>query len=730
MQKKKVLIVESEDFIDAKRREIKELEFNKEEIQRDKQRTLSINAENFESEKKNIIQSIEKYTRMISAKPNSLKEFLNEEADGWESELYPFMDESLLDRSIDELEPSILNEERLLSLSIKTDTLKKILTKDEAALKIERHELELQNLKLSYEKSLLDIALRFKQKQEEIQEKILFLQSDRETKRESILKLEEEIVALTKTKEKALLDFNNVYAKKCREHQNNISAFNDEVKNSKGTIFEIEEGVSKAKHALRNAIKDLEEEFTELLGIEYETLQKWLESEEKRVDEFIKVQEEKKNSITQDERITELEDSLNVLEKLLLDIRESQLFLKDYKTSKPLIESLLVLENRLINSKLRFENFRVKMEEKIEELEYKIEELSESKKTLLKQDRLYKKGLDAFGVLEFDFSEVVSRESKKYLYELVESFNSIILEYKNRKIDLKSKLDRLNRLKNTHNDVDIYFNFDEYDNELYLSKSLNIVTKIDEVYVYKNKKLLITKESGNKKFRNFVNNSLPQNMSVFNDSEDKFLSQVAKINKNLSGIDFGVIKDIKLNPKVGDKKSIAKLLGDLNASVATLSSLLNESSLFYEQSDVLAELSKLEMKFKEIKKELKGSAISLDDTIDLTLSFKENEKQITEVSQLKNESSTGGSMLLKIAIAISILQLFTSKERTPFFLIVDEVSRLHSDNQEKLRAFANSKGFGIVFVTPEPTYSKPEFIKYYRFQKNSDNEFEAIELNV
>ena len=87
-------------------------------------------------------------------------------------------------------------------------------------------------------------------------------------------------------------------------------------------------------------------------------------------------------------------------------------------------------------------------------------------------------------------------------------------------------------------------------------------------------------------------------------------------------------------------------------------------------------------------------------------------------------------MLLKIAIAIAILQLFTTEEKTPFFLIVDEVSRLHSDNQEKLRTFANSKGFGIVFVTPEPTYSKPEYIKYYRFRKNSDNEFEAIELNV
>ena len=53
---------------------------------------------------------------------------------------------------------------------------------------------------------------------------------------------------------------------------------------------------------------------------------------------------------------------------------------------------------------------------------------------------------------------------------------------------------------------------------------------------------------------------LPQKMSVFSDSEDKFFSQVAKINKNLSVIDFGVIKDIKIDTKIGEKKSIAKLL--------------------------------------------------------------------------------------------------------------------------------------------------------------------------
>ena len=191
-----------------------------------------------------------------------------------------------------------------------------------------------------------------------------------------------------------------------------------------------------------------------------------------------------------------------------------------------------------------------------------------------------------------------------------------------------------------------------------------------------------------------------------------------------------MIKDIRIDTNVGDKKSIAKLLSELHLNVANLSSLLNESSLFYDKDDILVELNRLEIKFKGIKSELKGDSISLQDTIDLSLSFNENGKQISQVSQLKNESSTGGSMLLKIAIAISILQLFIKEEKTPFFLIVDEVSRLHSDNQEKLREFANKKGFGIVFVTPEPTYSKPHAIKYYRFRKNADDEFEAVELNL
>ena len=85
-------------------------------------------------------------------------------------------------------------------------------------------------------------------------------------------------------------------------------------------------------------------------------------------------------------------------------------------------------------------------------------------------------------------------------------------------------------------------------------------------------------------------------------------------------------------------------------------------------------------------------------------------------------------MLLKIAIAISILKIYLKESKEVFFLIVDEVARLHSNNQKRLKDFANKAGFKIIFVTPEPIFANPKELKYYKFIKENNNFF-AIELN-
>jgi hypothetical protein len=217
-------------------------------------------------------------------------------------------------------------------------------------------------------------------------------------------------------------------------------------------------------------------------------------------------------------------------------------------------------------------------------------------------------------------------------------------------------------------------------------------------------------------------------LDIFSSAKEDFIKLVTKINKNLVNVDFGVIKNIRLESALQEQDSLARMLTKLREKMLDISTLFNKESLFFDVRDSKKSLDELEVMFATIKKELKSDRISLIDTMDLHLSFKENNKQIVSKSQIKNESSTGGSMLLKIAIAISILQVNIRKSHGVFFLIVDEVARLHSSNQWKLKAYANRAGFKIIFVTPEPVFANAKELKYYKFVKN-ENKFLAIELN-
>ena len=725
---KKSEIRDKRNSIESKERAINKLRYDSQELELFYAKELSANKNSYENELHRLDIEIQKYKTMIESKPNSFKEFLNEEVDGWESVLYPILDDALLDRSIDELKPKLLRGDSVFSIELSKEKLKHILTKDEANTKIEALDLEKENLNESYKDSLLRVELKYKNDKEKIEEQIAFLGNDIRILHEEIANLTNEITSLGEELLVKREEATKTYKAKEGKCKQSIANLLLEINYNNEAISEVYKGVRVQRLKVAKLVEELKFDYESELLENYKVLSDWLRVEQKSISEAIEQKESDKHKITKDERVKELEEEIALnKEELFKSIRAKE-FLSEYEKSKNAINSLALKSSQLENIKLKNTEFKKRLELKIENYEYKIEELTESKKALMKTDKLLKKGAEDFELIHFEFESVTPKESNEFLYLLIEQYRAVLLEFKNKKIDLKSKLDKINTLKNTQNEIEIHFNFEEYDEHLFLSQ--NILDKIEDIVDFKNKKLEMVKQSGHKKFTNFVNNLLPQKMSIFSDSEDKFFSQVAKINKNLSSIDFGVIKNIRIDTKIGNKKSIAKLLNELNINVSNLSSLLNESSLFYEKEGVLLELNRLEMKFKEIKSELKGNSISLQDTIDLSLSFNENGKQISEVSQLKNESSTGGSMLLKIAIAISILKLFITEDSTPFFLIVDEVSRLHSANQEKLREFANAKGFGIVFVTPEPTYSKPESIKYYRFRKNADNEFEAIELNV
>ena len=693
-------------------------------------RDIRAKDEEFEEEKQRLSGQIETFESMIYSKEGSFKEYLNEEVDGWESELFPILDTKLLEMDVKELNPSLHETNKLFGISLCYDKLKKILTRDEAEAEIELVQNKLKTAEEVYGQSIKTLKVKFEDDSREFELKIQLNEKEIELKLDAMKQSEQNLIEIEKLFLSKTMDINVQYKEDDSKQNKLLEKLSIESEKRQNGIDALHQSIEKEKTSSKQYINTLQLSYEKNLFTLKESIQTWLKEEKEALDAKIRIKEAKKFETTQDEQIVHLETELrNKHEELRLSDRAIE-YLSEYAKVESKITSLDKLVVKLETVRFKTKEFKNKLELKIKVLSQNEKDLALEKKEINLKIKNYDEGLSRYDEMELDLEDVTPKQSDEFLDDVLSLYDKKLITYEAKKTKLGSMLNRINILKNIQGEIDINFKIEELENDFFISHAPNILTKIDEIVEFKNKTLEIVKENGHKNFVNFVNNLLPTKMSIFSDSEDKFFTQVAKINKNLSQVDFGVIKDIRIDTKTTDKKSIAKILKDLEANVSNLSSLLSEGSLFYDKKDVMDELDSLEDKFAMIKGELKGSAISLRDTLDLSLSFNENGKHVSQVAQLKNESSTGGSILLKIAIAISILKLFVKEDDTPFFLIVDEVSRLHSANQERLREFANSKGFGIVFVTPEPTYSKPDHIKYYRFKKNLDDEFEAVELNI
>ncbi len=707
------------------------LRFDEEKIAKEFEVALKEKSDAKEEEEKRLEKERQKYQSMLFSKENSFKAFLNEEVDDWETVLYPLLDSELLDMSCDELHPVLLSCGSLLGFSVETTKLKHILTRTQAEEAIKKVESEKSILEESFKAIVGQLQRNYAEGKGFIETKRRgFDDANGELEKKvadsfnAIEVLDKELYAKLALLDEAFRRNENFFNTTVATHQKQ-----KEKKNAR--IQTLKEEIKTARLSFERDITNLTNTLQKEMRVAENESNHWLKTQQDKINTLIDHQEEKKKSVTKDERLEALEKEEAILRIQLQGCLSARNFLDSYAIAKEKISLFHQKENKLSTLQTRTKRFNEWMEKRGELYRQKSDDLlkNKSERSVIMKEIIA--GLAAFNAMKEEVAEATPlQKTDEYLVDLLKQQTTQHSDYKDKKIDLKGALEKLNQLKNHHHDLDTSFKFEAFNEAIFISEVPSIIAKIDEIVEFKEKKIETLKQSGHKAFINFVKNNLPQKIAVFSDTEDKFLSQVAKINKNLTKIDFGVIKNIKMETTIGDKKSIARLLTELAETVCNLSSLLNETSLFYDQKEVMNELEKLEKKFKEIKNELKGSAISLIDTIDLSLSFIENGTHKTHISQIKNESSTGGSILLKIAIAISILELFIiSDQKTPFFLIVDEVSRLHSINQERLREFANAKGFGIIFVTPEPTYSKPDVIKYYRFTKNSEDQFEVIELN-
>ena len=100
--------------------------------------------EEFFKEEKNILNRISFFESILETKEGSFKEFLIQNVENWEVELYPILDDNLLSKSVEELKPKIISD-TIWGIKLDTTKLKTIPTMTKAEEEIE----DSKNLKWS-----------------------------------------------------------------------------------------------------------------------------------------------------------------------------------------------------------------------------------------------------------------------------------------------------------------------------------------------------------------------------------------------------------------------------------------------------------------------------------------------------------------------------------------------------------------------------------------------------
>ncbi len=710
------------------KKELKILTESKEALELSTQKEQKKLAKNLWEERGYLNALIKEKKAILFTEDGSFKEFLQQSGMSWEKELYPFMDSSLLSMSVENLSPKVMNAQEPLGIKLNTSTLKQIPSREEAEesireAKVKKKELlksykeEKQSLKEAYETALVALERDEKRVTQTLTESIKNI----ELHRQEITKISTIIIP-------------NYEKELQKEKEASLHAITQNIDVTVTAIKKYKEQIATLSQELKTFIKTQQETlrtFQETLNSEKSKEQKaielWLKEENDTINKLIKEKKDNKQNLSKDDVIEALKKSLVLLKSQVQKSSDAKYYLKEYEEAKEFMQSLSRRKSRLIMSQQNRNNLENKLSAKQQEIVKSTTFNQEALSALGSEIKKLTFGLEKSKSLQLEV--LTAQESKRYLSELIEEYRVSKSHYKEFRVNLKEKLSGINSLKNNPFS-DINFNLENFSNIEKFSQDFETLEKLSELKDFKEKKLEILKETSNEKYFNFIKSEIPSKLGSLSHSEDKFQEQVKKINKNLSTIDFSIIKGIKINPEVGNKRSVMTLLNEMNTLVQNLTITDSKESLFFDKPETNQDLQKIANLLTEIKETLKGGAITLLDTIDLSLEFVENGTTKTNVTQIKNESSTGGTILLKMALAVSILGLYTKEEQSTFFLILDEVSRLHSHNQDLLRSFANSRGFRIVFVTPEPVYAKPDEIKYYKFMRREDNRFEVISLNV
>jgi len=664
---------------------------------------------------------------------NSFQEFLSREIDDWEKEIYPIIDKDLLGKSCDELNPIKLDLDAPIVFKINTENLSILPTKDEAIEIIRKARYEkfhaLKNSKLVYKEEIAAL--------DEIKNKIISeiesIEAQSNTAIEVISRLisenkrlESKIAEQESTLEKDILAVSHKYNLSrgiLESEKKSIQVQRDQKKNKELS------DLRKAK--LQKIVKltnDRESNINILKGQIEKEKRRQIEQEK----ETITALKEKIVTTKKDELISSLSIQVDELQKAYNKSYDAKKYLEEYDLQKDKILELPLKERNkktlelMLNSREELLiNINSLIEQNLDQIQKEMEKLS------TKIDK-YEKGIKKYKQLQFDTinvgDEIITEE---FLIDLITQFEDIDREYKNERSKFRTLIDKLKKLEK-HSIIEINLNNEFFDEAQSIMELTSIIESLEELANFEKNKYDSEKKRRHNNFDTFLKNTIPSKLQSFDDLEMDFEKAKNSINKSLANADFGVIKNIRLDTGNSEKRAdnIASLMKQLSLKTNDTINLYSKNSLFYyDVPKSVDNIKDIESILEEIK--LKGSngMLYLFDTIDLTISYTENGKSIDNKHNIKDDSSSGGNILLKVAIAMSLLTRFAKKNShdTPFFLIIDEISKLQNANQNLLKDYINNNGFKTLFITPDPAYPDPEKAIYYTF-KNIQEDGDTLEI--
>jgi len=732
LQKEKDNFQEFQNRVDNLRNSIKDKNYRIQDLEREFKKLSSENLNKFEENRKLIESDISNLETILYTKDGTFKEFLNSEMLNWEKTLYPILDKSLLSQNIETLKPKILRDEDIFGIDLNLDSLKSIPTKAESEKEINSLTKDLQNLIESFKsesenaKNIQSNSLR------DLKFEITIIEKEIQKHLDLKLKVKSKIDNLNLQLSRTLDSVQNSENQAKMEVEKSISDI-------QSSLLKVSESISKIAMKIqreRIRVQNRKSEAKEYFQSSEKSLQKSFKSQLLELQKVVNIEiaeiTKEKEKTSKNDKILQLETQIAQFKILIKKSYTAEIFLKEFDTNQDKLRNYNQVILGLSNIETCSKKSATKFQDRSRKYQKSLEQLANSISQLKQDVEKFEKGEISLNESQISILIGDSLVTDELLYKLVARYTKLNTQYEKDFNKFVPILNGLNKQFSHFTQIDNReFNVENLEMEL-IFENVELESTLNYFVEFNNSRFETFKNASQNDFYQWITNTIKSKVSVFTDNQDDFIKQTERINRLLKNIDFGVIKKIRIDTELQkSKKSIAFILKTLVDTLSEFKISDDSSSLFFIENSSVNLLNKIGSTLEKLKKELKGENISVFDTVDLSLSYMDNEKVHKGVTQIKNESSTGGGVLLKMAIAISILKLFIPKDvQTPLYLIVDEVARLHSNNQERLRTFANENGFRILFVTPEPNSFNGKNIKYYNFVKTENKKFEAVWLNL